>query len=278
MTFPVITKGEEYIVPLFNTLKSAEKFSILEGSTVVGPTEFAAPEEINTAIDNALACEETLAAKDEFINSEDAQKIQNYLNQVNTYGALTNYQFEVKYPFSTIILPCPSTLPSGITLYSCGATEEDGKTLTLASVSGNIIQNVPYIIESTVGNKYTIIGWDKGSRATHTNNWLTGVLTEGGANVPDGSYVLAANKTTGQQGFYVTNGTVTCQQASAIIDARKMIVDGAVGMVEMALDRLSENKVVELDDERKAAMVSNLLVVLCGNRDVQPIVNSGSLY
>ena len=67
------------------------------------------------------------------------------------------------------------------------------------------------------------------------------------------------------------------QQASAIIDARKMI-DGAVGMVEMALDRLNENKVVELDDERKAAMVSNLLVVLCGNRNAQPIVNSGSLY
>lgn len=68
------------------------------------------------------------------------------------------------------------------------------------------------------------------------------------------------------------------QQASAIIDARKMIVDGAVGMVEMALDKLNENKVVELDEERKAAMVSNLLVVLCGNHDAQPIVNSGSLY
>ena len=68
------------------------------------------------------------------------------------------------------------------------------------------------------------------------------------------------------------------QQASAIIDARKMIVDGAVGMVEMALERLNENNVVQLDEERKAAMVSNLLVVLCGNRDAQPIVNSGSLY
>lgn len=68
------------------------------------------------------------------------------------------------------------------------------------------------------------------------------------------------------------------QQASAVIDARKMIVDGAVGMVEMALERLSENHTVELDEERKAAMVSNLLVVLCGNRDAQPIVNSGSLY
>ncbi|MBR3083800.1 MAG: SPFH domain-containing protein [Oscillospiraceae bacterium] len=68
------------------------------------------------------------------------------------------------------------------------------------------------------------------------------------------------------------------QQASAIIDARKMIVDGAVGMVEMALERLNRNGVVLLDEERKAAMVSNLLVVLCGNRDAQPVVNSGSLY
>ena len=68
------------------------------------------------------------------------------------------------------------------------------------------------------------------------------------------------------------------QQASAIIDARKMIVDGAVGMVEMALERLNEHGTVVLDEERKAAMVSNLLVVLCGNRDAQPVVNSGSLY
>ncbi len=68
------------------------------------------------------------------------------------------------------------------------------------------------------------------------------------------------------------------QQASAVVDARKMIVEGAVGMVEMALNRLGENQMVELDEERKAAMVSNMLVVLCGNHDVQPIVNAGSLY
>lgn len=68
------------------------------------------------------------------------------------------------------------------------------------------------------------------------------------------------------------------QQAAAVIDARKMIVDGAVGMVEMALERLQENGTIELDEERKAAMVSNLLVVLCGNKDAQPVVNSGSLY
>lgn len=68
------------------------------------------------------------------------------------------------------------------------------------------------------------------------------------------------------------------QQASAIIAARQKIVDGAVSMVEMALNKLSENDVVHLDEERKAAMVSNLLVVLCGNKDAQPIINSGSLY
>ena len=59
---------------------------------------------------------------------------------------------------------------------------------------------------------------------------------------------------------------------------RQKIVEGAVGMVEMALEQLNENEIVELDEERKAAMVSNLLVVLCGNKDAQPIVNSGSLY
>ena len=68
------------------------------------------------------------------------------------------------------------------------------------------------------------------------------------------------------------------QQATAIIDARNMIVEGAVGTVEMALARLSEGGLVELDEERKAAMVSNLLVVLCGNHDAQPVVNTGSLY
>ncbi len=68
------------------------------------------------------------------------------------------------------------------------------------------------------------------------------------------------------------------QQAAAIIDARQKIVEGAVGMVEMALSQLSESQIVELDEERKAAMVSNLLVILCGNKDPQPVVNSGSLY
>ncbi|MFD7813670.1 SPFH domain-containing protein [Streptomyces sp. NPDC059785] len=68
------------------------------------------------------------------------------------------------------------------------------------------------------------------------------------------------------------------QQAGAVVAARRQIVDGAVGMVEAALDRLTERDIVELDSERKAAMVSNLMVVLCGDRAAQPIVNTGSLY
>jgi len=68
------------------------------------------------------------------------------------------------------------------------------------------------------------------------------------------------------------------QQAQAVVAARKTLVEGAVGMVEMALDELSKKNVVELDDERRAAMVSNLMVVLCGERDTQPVVNTGSLY
>ena len=68
------------------------------------------------------------------------------------------------------------------------------------------------------------------------------------------------------------------QQAAATIAAREQIVEGAVGMVHMALDRLEKDDLILLDDERKAAMVSNLLVVLCGDKEVQPVVNSGSLY
>jgi hypothetical protein len=63
-----------------------------------------------------------------------------------------------------------------------------------------------------------------------------------------------------------------------VIIARKLIVEGAVGMVEMALQKLSQNQIVELDNERKAAMVSNLLVVLCGSKEAQPVINSSSLY
>jgi hypothetical protein len=76
----------------------------------------------------------------------------------------------------------------------------------------------------------------------------------------------------------IANAMLRRQQASAIIAARKQLVAGAVGMVDMALDELRKGNIVELDEERKAAMVSNLLVVLCGEESAQPVVNTGSLY
>ena len=76
----------------------------------------------------------------------------------------------------------------------------------------------------------------------------------------------------------IANAMLRRQQAQAVVAARQTLVEGAVGMVEMALASLSEKKVVELDDERRAAMVSNLMVVLCGERDTQPVVNTGTLY
>lgn len=76
----------------------------------------------------------------------------------------------------------------------------------------------------------------------------------------------------------IANAMLRRQQASAIISARKQLVAGAVGMVDMALQELRKNHIVELDEERKAAMVSNLLVVLCGEESAQPVVNTGSLY
>jgi regulator of protease activity HflC (stomatin/prohibitin superfamily) len=76
----------------------------------------------------------------------------------------------------------------------------------------------------------------------------------------------------------IANAMLRRQQASAIIAARQKIVEGAVGMVEMALEQLSSKQVIVLDEERKAAMVSNLLVVLCSDRDAQPVLNTGSLY
>ena len=95
---------------------------------------------------------------------------------------------------------------------------------------------------------------------------------------PAGVHVIESRLTRLAYAAEIAQAMLRRQQANAIVAARSRIVEGAVGMVQMALDRLEENDVVELDEERKAAMVSNLLVVLCGDRDTQPIVNTGSLY
>jgi regulator of protease activity HflC (stomatin/prohibitin superfamily) len=96
--------------------------------------------------------------------------------------------------------------------------------------------------------------------------------------LPAGVYIDECRLTHLAYAQEIAQAMLRRQQAEAVVAARKTLVEGAVGMVEMALEQLSEKNVVELDDERRAAMVSNLMVVLCSERDTQPVVNAGSLY
>ena len=151
-------------------------------------------------------------------------------------------------------------------------------SLQCDSALRNIVRIYPYDIAPNVDTTGDGIA-DEGSLRGSSDIVAERIRSEIQSKVTDaGLEILEARITYLAYAPEIAAVMLQRQQASAIIDARKMIVDGAVGMVEMALDRLNQNHVVELDDERKAAMVSNLLVVLCGNRDAQPIVNSGSIY
>lgn len=151
-------------------------------------------------------------------------------------------------------------------------------SLQCDSALRNIVQRYPYDVASNVDTDGDGINDEKSLRGSSTlvaekiKEEIQSKVNMAGLEIIEAriTYLAYAPE--------IASVMLQRQQASAIIDARKMIVDGAVGMVEMALERLKENNVIDLDDERKAAMVSNLLVVLCGNKDAQPVVNSGSIY
>ena len=208
MSFPelVITQVSD----VFATLKNAAKFDILDGSTVMGPSEFAAPASINAAIDAAQSVADTDEAKMAFIESANGTMIQNYLNQVATYGALATVKITMNNEYGTMILPCPCTRIDGLDIYSCDGAV--GNVLTLTPVAGAYIQNTPYIIHATKGSKYTIIGWNKKVNDTYTSGWLTGALNST-TEIPSGSYMLATKTSTNVQAFYQVSGSgVTCGQ------------------------------------------------------------------
>jgi regulator of protease activity HflC (stomatin/prohibitin superfamily) len=126
---------------------------------------------------------------------------------------------------------------------------------------------------------YDNAGFETLSLRDHTDEVAQELASEIGARVvPAGVDILEARITRLSYAPEIAQVMLQRQQANAVVAARSRIVEGAVSMVEMALKRLAENDVVELDEERKAAMVSNLMVVLCGDRGTQPIVNAGSLY
>lgn len=198
----------------FDSLKNAEKLSILEGSTVQGPGEFANPVDINAAIDAAQDIEDTYKAKKSFINSAEGQKINTYLNALASYGDLVNIQFTMQAQYGTLIIPCRSSAVTGLKTHTCSAVRADN-VVTLepngTNGGGIITEYVPYIIEAAPEAKFTIIGWYRDSSGTPTEGLLTGVLTEGGENIPRDSYVLAKN---GEKvGFFkVTGDEVKCPQ------------------------------------------------------------------
>ncbi len=151
-------------------------------------------------------------------------------------------------------------------------------SLQCDSALRNIVRNYPYDVAPNVDTTGDGIA-DEGSLRGSSEIVANRIKDEIQSKVEEaGLEIIEARITFLAYAPEIAAVMLQRQQASAIIDARKMIVDGAVGMVEMALERLNENNVVELDEERKAAMVSNLLVVLCGNHDAQPVVNSGSIY
>ncbi len=151
-------------------------------------------------------------------------------------------------------------------------------SLQCDSAVRNIVRIYPYDVAPNVDTTGDGIA-DEGSLRGSSEVVVARIRDEIQARVNEaGIEIIEARITYLAYATEIASVMLQRQQASAVIDARKMIVDGAVGMVEMALERLKESGVVELDEERKAAMVSNLLVVLCGNRDAQPVVNSGSLY
>ncbi len=151
-------------------------------------------------------------------------------------------------------------------------------SLQCDSALRNIVRLYPYDVAQgvdTTGDGHPDEGSLRGSSdvvAARIREEIQSKVTEAGLEI------LEARITHLAYASEIAAAMLQRQQASAIIDTRKMIVEGAVGTVEMALERLNQSGVVELDEERKAAMVSNLLVVLCGNHEAQPVVNTGSLY
>ncbi|MCR5508121.1 MAG: SPFH domain-containing protein [Lachnospiraceae bacterium] len=151
-------------------------------------------------------------------------------------------------------------------------------SLQCDSAVRNVVKLYPYDVAEnvdTTGDGVADDGSLRGSTDVVVNrikNEIAEKVSEAGLEIVDVRITYLA------YAMEIAAAMLQRQQAAAMVDARKLIVDGAVGMVEMALERLEKTQMVDLDEERKAAMVSNLLVVLCGNHDAQPIVNTGSLY
>ena len=262
----VIKPGEALVLTLFGkyvgTLKKDGFFFVNPFCTAVNPTVEAAPGSLSAATTELVTTgkqpkistgkSKKISLKTMTLDNEK-QKINDLLGNPIIIGIAVTWRVEntAKAVFGVdnyreyLSIQCDSALRDTVRLYPYDISE-DGEEKSLRGSSQEIAENLKGEIQRRVACAGLEI---QEARITHL------------AYAPE-----------------IAAAMLQRQQATAVIDARKMIVDGAVGMVEMALEKLSQKQIVELDEERKAQMVSNLMVVLCGNKDAQPIVNSGSIY
>lgn len=265
----ILKPNEALVLTLFGkyygTLKGEGFFFVNPFVTAINPgmastsTGTIALDKMAAANKNTIGTQNTVSIPNKKISlkvmtlNNDKQKINDQLGNpiiigivviwkvVNTAKAVFNVDNYTEY----LSIQCDSALRNTVRLYPYDASGDNNEK----SLRGSS-QEVAEMLKAEIQSKVEIAGLEIiEARITHLSY------------APEIAAVMLQR-----------------QQASAIIDARQMIVEGAVGMVEMALQKLNENDIVKLDEERKAAMVSNLLVILCGNKDAQPIVNSGSLY
>jgi len=268
----ILKPNEAYVLTLFGrymgTLKGAGFYWVNPFSVAVNPTagvtsattaSFKSPAESAGSFAGTLNALNTMSRLNKKISlkdmtlSNDKQKINDQLGNPIIIGTVVIWKvvntakavFNVDNYKEFLSIQCDSALRNIVRLYPYDSVGTDNEA-SLRGSSMEVAQKLRDEIQAKVDNA--------------------------------GLEIIEARITNLSYSEEIAAVMLQRQQASAIIDARQMIVEGAVGMVEMALAKLSENDIVQLDEERKATMVSNLLVVLCGNRDAQPVVNTGSLY
>ena len=263
----VIKPNEALVLTLFGryvgTLKNEGFYFINPFCSAVNPAAEAINAELGKAETEAAAKGKVIMRSTRLIKkislktmtlNNEKQKINDLLGNPIIIGIAVIWRventakavFQVDNYREFLSIQCDSALRNIVRLYPYDTAEDDGAEKSLRGSSQEIAENLKQEIARRVA--------------------------------PAGLEILEARITHLAYAPEIAAVMLQRQQASAIIDARKMIVEGAVGMVEMALDKLSERQVVELDEERRAQMVSNLLVVLCSNQDAQPVINSGTLY
>lgn len=260
----VVNPNEALVLTLFGkyygTIKQAGFFFVNPFCTGFNPTAKSALEEIAEYAESkkkggkkAAAVSKKVSTKTMTLNNAQ-QKVNDVQGNPVIIGSVviwkvanpTKAVFNVENYFDYLSTQCDSTIRNTARLYPYDSIEGDDSEMTLRGSSLEIAEKMKEELQAKTADA--------------------------------GIEILEVRITHLAYSEEIAAAMLKRQQAAATIAAREQIVEGAVGMVHMALDRLEKDDLIVLDDERKAAMVSNLLVVLCGDKDAQPIVNSGSLY